>query len=168
MNWIGLKKPHINKSTNKPMGFEYLICNGDSMGRWTTNFGPHCLADNSDCKGFVNLKHKMEPESEIVNFEVSEKPKVVLEKMKSQTVAGDIIDVSDWSGSLYKELYEKIKDNLVMVGAEDNKIQIIIKNDVFVQTVIDFIDEAYAREYQLEFSENTNFGYMMIFECEDK
>jgi len=34
-------------------GYEYLICNGTNMGRWTTQFGVHCLADTADCKGFA-------------------------------------------------------------------------------------------------------------------
>jgi hypothetical protein len=49
---------------------QYMIANGDNMGRWTINFGVHCLADTFDCKEFIKLKHKEHPEAYIENYKV--------------------------------------------------------------------------------------------------
>ena len=32
---------------------EYCIANGANASRWTTFFGPHCLADSKDCKSIL-------------------------------------------------------------------------------------------------------------------
>jgi len=50
---------------------QYMIANGGSMGRWTIHFGVHCLADTSDCKGYVKRMKETLPESEIVNYKVT-------------------------------------------------------------------------------------------------
>jgi len=37
----------------KLLPWEYLICNGSNMGKWTGQFGATCLADTADCKEFA-------------------------------------------------------------------------------------------------------------------
>lgn len=55
-------------------GWEYLIANGMSMGKWTSNFGVHCLADTADTKGYLLSQHK-EGETLIDTYEVKLKNK---------------------------------------------------------------------------------------------
>jgi len=50
--------------------FQWLTCNGMNAGRWTLYFGPPCLADSSDCRSIVAFNKELNPESEIVNFEI--------------------------------------------------------------------------------------------------
>lgn len=50
---------------------EYMIANGDFMGKWTINFGVHCLADTSDCKGFLKLKHKEFSETKLETYQLN-------------------------------------------------------------------------------------------------
>ncbi len=39
-------------------GWEYLIANGMSMGKWTSHFGVHCLADTFDTKEYLKTQHE--------------------------------------------------------------------------------------------------------------
>ena len=63
----------LKRKTKTKEGLEldqYMIANGDNMGRWTMRFGVHCLADTFDCKEFVKLKHREHPETQIENYKV--------------------------------------------------------------------------------------------------
>ena len=68
MNCIALKRKIETKQGIKVD--QYMIANGFNMGRWTINFGVHCLADTHDCKEFIKLKHKEHSETELVNYKV--------------------------------------------------------------------------------------------------
>jgi len=46
----------------------WLICNGMMMGRFTSLFSVPCLADNFDCKAFLNNRKELSPELTIVKF----------------------------------------------------------------------------------------------------
>lgn len=39
-------------------GWEYLIANGMGMGKWTSHFGAHCLADTYDTKEYLKKQHE--------------------------------------------------------------------------------------------------------------
>jgi len=54
---------------------EYLIANGQSMGRWTLHFGVHCLADTVDTKGYIKFQHEDDPD----NTEIEE---YIIKKME--------------------------------------------------------------------------------------
>jgi hypothetical protein len=50
---------------------EYLIANGHSMGRWTSHFGVHCLADTFDTKEYLKLQHENDPDhTEIEKYHI--------------------------------------------------------------------------------------------------
>ena len=54
----------------------YFVANGLNMGRWTSFFGVHCLADTEDTKQFLKLKAKEIDKAEnpkIHNFQVIQK-----------------------------------------------------------------------------------------------
>lgn len=50
--------------------WRWLICTGMSAGRWTSNFGVHCFADTSDCKGIIRAKQEIEG-GEIIETEIT-------------------------------------------------------------------------------------------------
>lgn len=44
----------------------WMVANGNNMGRWTSLFGVHCLADTFDCKEFLKNKHNDDPNTELI------------------------------------------------------------------------------------------------------
>lgn len=52
--------------TLKQVTQEYMIANGMHMGRWTSHFGSHCIADTPDCKGYIRVRQEEFPGSEIL------------------------------------------------------------------------------------------------------
>lgn len=57
MECLALKRKYKSKN-GIISGFEYLIANGMGMGRWTSHFGVHCLADTYDTKEYLKSIHK--------------------------------------------------------------------------------------------------------------
>lgn len=47
-------------------GWVYLIANGQAMGKWTPNFGVHCLADSFDCKRYMKIQYEDSEEETIL------------------------------------------------------------------------------------------------------
>lgn len=71
-----LVRREVTNSKLKGKDYEWLICNGMSMGRWTLHFGVHCLADDGDNKLFAENIFEGEPTAQLLaltmpcNFEV--------------------------------------------------------------------------------------------------
>ena len=50
---------------------EYCIANGMNAGRWTSQFGPHCLADSVDCKLILTAQAEFNALTvEVVNISI--------------------------------------------------------------------------------------------------
>lgn len=50
---------------------QYLIANGQHMGRWTSHFGVHCLADTYDTKEYLKVIHEGESDhTEIETYQI--------------------------------------------------------------------------------------------------
>lgn len=56
--------------TLKQVVKEYMVANGMNMGRWTSHFGVHCLADTPDCRGYIKNRQEEFPGSEILKVKV--------------------------------------------------------------------------------------------------
>jgi hypothetical protein len=50
--------------------YQWLLCTGSNMGRWTLWFGPWNLAGDWDSRAFVEAQREMNRGSEIVTFEI--------------------------------------------------------------------------------------------------
>jgi hypothetical protein len=62
-----LRRPSSDFGLKLP---EWMLCTGMSMGRWTSWFGPWCLAGDLDARKFVEAHHEMNPKTEIVEFKI--------------------------------------------------------------------------------------------------
>lgn len=52
-------------------GWRYLIANGMSMGRWTSHFGVHCLADTLDTINHLKYAHEVHEGSIIEEYKLT-------------------------------------------------------------------------------------------------
>jgi len=50
--------------------YQWLIANGGNIGRWTCNFGVHCLADFDYVQEYITNMFLEYPESEILEYRI--------------------------------------------------------------------------------------------------
>ena len=65
----------ISKISNTQTWKEWKIVVGLGCGRWTSNFGSHCIADTTDCKNMVFREKEDNPDYTI------QKIKLVIEDL---------------------------------------------------------------------------------------
>lgn len=53
--------------------FLWLVVNGQHIGKWTGFFGVTNMADTEDCKGILKFTHENTPESEILEYTLTQK-----------------------------------------------------------------------------------------------
>ena len=76
---LALRRPSKDYGLDLP---EWLLCTGMGMGRWTSWFGPWCLAGDGDAKEFVRNHQGMNPKTEIVEFKIVCDSPLLQEKSK--------------------------------------------------------------------------------------
>jgi len=64
------KKKEFKGTKNERDTIVYLVANGGNMGRWTSFFGVHCLADTNDTKEYLKQIAKITEHSTIVKYSV--------------------------------------------------------------------------------------------------
>lgn len=70
MECLVLKK-EVEDANGLIKSWSYLIANGNAMGRWTSHFGVHCLADTPDTKNYLKIQHEEDEETIMELHEVN-------------------------------------------------------------------------------------------------
>lgn len=58
------------RTKDRYKNWQWCIANGMNMGRWTINFGAHCLADDKDNKDFLRNIQREISNSELVGVTI--------------------------------------------------------------------------------------------------